>query len=314
MPAEGAHPRLIDRLPQVRGRLEADVGLGRYTWFKVGGPAEALFRPADADDLAAFLAACPADVPVTVMGNASNMLVRDGGVDGVVIRLGAGLAAIEIDGDEVCVGGGAADLNVARRAQQAGLGGLEFLSGIPGTIGGAVRMNAGAYGGEIKDVLVSCRTVDRDGGRHEFDNAALDFAYRRSGLGDGHVVTAARLKGAPGDGAAIAARMEKIQADREASQPVRTPTGGSTFKNPPGAKAWELIDAAGCRGLARGAAVVSEQHCNFLVNAGGASAADLEGLGEEVRRRVKETSGVTLEWEIRRVGRPAGPEVREVGS
>lgn len=312
MPAERPTPPLIARLPEVRGRLEAEVPLGRFTWFKVGGPAEVLFRPADAEDLAAFLAACPDDVPVMVLGNASNMLVRDGGMRGVVIRLGRPFAHIAIDGARVRAGAGAADLTIARAARDAGLAGLEFLAGIPGTLGGAAFMNAGAYGRETKDIFVSCRTIDRDGGQHQIGLADMDFGYRRSALAAGRIVVEATLQGEPGDADDIAARMAEIQAERELSQPVRTPTGGSTFKNPDGHAAWELIDAAGCRGLRRGAAVVSEQHCNFLVNEGDASAADIEALGEEVRRRVEAQSGVVLEWEIRRVGDAAGPTAREV--
>jgi len=311
MPAEHM-PSLIERLPAVRGRLEAGAPLARYTWFKTGGPAEVLFQPADADDLAAFLAAIGPDVPVTVFGNASNLLIRDGGVDGVVIRLGRAFAAITVDGLEIAAGAGAADLNVARAARDAGIAGLEFLVGVPGAIGGAVKMNAGAYGGEIADVLVSADVVGPDGIRATLTTNAIGFSYRRSGLPVGAIVVSVRLAGAAGDKAAIAARMEDIHHQREASQPVRTMTGGSTFKNPEGHKAWELIDAAGCRGLRRGRAVVSEQHCNFLVNEGGATAADLEGLGEEVRRRVMAHAGIQLEWEIRRVGKPAGETLAEV--
>jgi len=312
MPAEHLHAPLIDRMPAVKGRLEAEIPLARFTWFKVGGPAEVLFRPDDEADLAAFLAGCPGDVPVMVMGNASNLLVRDGGVRGVVIRLGRPFADIRMDGNVVQAGGGAADLNIARAARDAGLAGLEFLAGVPGTAGGAVFMNAGAYGCEVKDVFVSCRTVDRQGVARDVDLAGMDFAYRRSALDGDAIVTAVRLRGEPGKMAEIEARMSDIQSARELSQPVRTPTGGSTFKNPDGSAAWELIEAAGCRGLRRGQAVVSEQHCNFLVNDGGATAADIEALGEEVRRRVKVDSGATLEWEIRRVGDPVGPMAREV--
>lgn len=311
MPAERPMGPLIERLPAVRGHLETDVALGRFTWFKVGGPADVLFRPAGPEDLAAFLAGCPADIPVTVMGNASNMLVRDGGVRGVVIRLGRDFSAIRVEGDAVTAGAGAADLSIARAARDAGLTGLEFLAGIPGTIGGAVFMNAGAYRREIRDVFAACDVVERDGRRRTAPAKEVSFAYRRSSFSGDQIVTEVVLRGTPGEASETAARMREIQAAREASQPVRTPTGGSTFKNPPGQSAWRLIDAAGCRGLRRGAAVVSEDHCNFLVNEGGASAADLESLGEEVRRRVMERSGVPLEWEIRRLGEPAGPQVRE---
>lgn len=296
---------LIDRLPPVRGRLSAQAPLAPLTWFRVGGPAEVLFRPADADDLAAFLAACPDDVPVTVIGVASNLLVRDGGVRGVVVRLPPAFAAIAADGDRVVAGAAALDLTVARTAMEAGIGGLEFLAGIPGTIGGAVRMNGGAYGREIKDVIVSAQGIDRRGRRLTLDPAMLGLSYRHSGFGADVIVTAAILRGEPGDPAAIGAAIERIQQARADSQPVRARTGGSTFANPDGGKAWELIDRAGCRGLTVGGAQVSEKHCNFLLNTGSATAADLETLGEEVRRRVRETSGVELRWEIRRIGEPA---------
>jgi UDP-N-acetylmuramate dehydrogenase len=295
---------LIDRLPPVRGRLSAQAPLAPLTWFRVGGPAEVLFRPADADDLAAFLAACPADVAVTVIGVASNLLVRDGGVRGVVVRLPPAFAAIATDGDRVLAGAAALDLTVARTAMEAGIGGLEFLAGIPGTIGGAVRMNGGAYGREIKDVIVSAQGIDRRGRRLTLDPAMLGLTYRHSGFGADVIVTAAVLRGEPGDPTAIGAAIERIQQARADSQPVRARTGGSTFANPDGAKAWELIDRAGCRGLTVGGAQVSEKHCNFLLNTGCATAADLEMLGEEVRRRVRETSGVELRWEIRRIGEP----------
>ena len=297
---------LIDRLPKVRGRLTADAPLAQVTWFRVGGPAEVLFRPADEADLAAFLAAKPADVPVTVLGVASNLLVRDGGVLGVVVRLTRGFAAIETRGGEIAAGAGALDLNVALAARDGGLAGLEFLSGIPGTVGGALRMNAGAYGREVKDVLVSATALDPKGGRHVLGPAELDLSYRHCGVAEDWIFTGAVFKGGSGDPAEIGRRMAEIQAAREASQPIRARTGGSTFANPPGAKAWELIDRAGCRGLTRGGAMVSEKHANFMINTGDATAADLEGLGEEVRRRVHETSGVTLRWEIKRIGLPAG--------
>lgn len=315
MAAAMSGPRLIDRLPAVRGRYREAAPLAAVTWFRVGGPAEVLFRPADADDLAAFLAARPADVPVTVLGVGSNVLIRDGGIPGVVIRLGRGFAGIAAAGDVVTAGAAALDVNVARVAAEAGLAGLEFLSGIPGTLGGALRMNAGAYGGEIAGVLVDADAVDGAGVRHTVTPADLGFAYRHSAAPADWTFTAARLRGTPGDPAAITARMAEIRAAREATQPVRTRTGGSTFTNPPGARAWELIDRAGCRGLRMGGAQVSEQHCNFLVNTGGATAADLEALGEEVRRRVRAATGILLRWEIRRLGVPAaGPHLREVTS
>lgn len=302
MAAERLEPRLIDRLPAVRGRYSENVALAPITWFRVGGPAELVFRPADAEDLAVFLAAKPAEVPVTVLGVGSNLLVRDGGVPGVVIRLGRGFAAITPDGEQVLAGAGALDLNVAVVARDAGLAGLEFLSGIPGTIGGALRMNAGAYGTEIADVLIEAQAVAGDGTVHRVPASDLHMTYRHSGAPADWIFTGAVLRGQPDAPLAIARRMEEIRTARETSQPIRARTGGSTFANPEGAKAWQLIDRAGCRGLKRGGAMVSEQHCNFLINTGSATAADLEGLGEEVRRRVLETSGVALRWEIHRIG------------
>jgi UDP-N-acetylmuramate dehydrogenase len=292
---------LIAQLPSVRGRLTADAAIGRQTWFGVGGPAEVLFRPADLADLAGFLAALPT-IPVTVIGVGSNLLVRDGGIPGVVIRLGRGFAAIEIDRDEIRAGAAALDRIVAFAAADAGLGGLEFLSGVPGSIGGSVRMNAGAYSREVKDVLVSAIALDRSGETHSVESRAMGLSYRRTDADPSWVFVEARLRGAPGDHAAIGRRLNEIRAAREATQPVRARTGGSTFKNPPGESAWRLIDAAGCRGLVRGGAMVSQQHTNFLINTGSATAADLEGLGQEVRRRVHDTSGIWLEWEIERIG------------
>jgi UDP-N-acetylmuramate dehydrogenase len=295
---------LIAQLLPVRGRLTADAAIGRQTWFGVGGPAEVLFRPADLADLAAFLAALPPPIPVTVIGVGSNLLVRDGGIPGVVIRLGRGFAAIEIERDEIRAGAAALGRIVAFTAADAGLGGLEFLSGVPGSIGGSVRMNAGAYGREVKDVLVSAIALDRSGETHTVDSRAMGLSYRHSDADPSWVFVEARLRGAPGDHAAIGRRLNEIRAAREATQPVRARTGGSTFKNPPGDSAWRLIDAAGCRGLVRGGAMVSPQHTNFLINTGIATAADLEGLGEEVKQRVHDTSGVLLEWEIERIGSP----------
>lgn len=297
-------PHLIDRLSKPRGRLVADTPLGPQTWFRTGGPAEVLFRPADVEDLSSFLASLPADVAVTVLGVGSNLLVRDGGVKGVVIRLMRGFTAIAVEGHEVASGAGALDLNVALTARDHGLAGLEFLSGIPGTIGGAVAMNGGAYGGELAQVLVSAEAVDRAGVVHRVDAAELAFSYRHSAAPADWIFTSARLRGTPGDQLAIARRIAEIDAARTESQP-RSRTGGSTFVNPPGHKAWELIDRAGCRGLRIGDAQVSEKHCNFLVNLGSATAADIEALGEEVRRRVFAQSGVRLEWEIRRIGEAA---------
>lgn len=305
MAAEVRKPHLIERLPAVRGRLAADQPLANVTRFAVGGPAEAMFRPADLDDLMAFLGAKPADVPVTVIGVGSNLLVRDGGVKGVVIRLGRAFAAVRTEGDTVEAGAGALDLNVALTAREAEIAGLEFLCGIPGTVGGALRMNAGAYAREIKDVLAEARALDEAGGLHRLSAEACGFAYRESQVPGSWIFVAATFQGRRGERAAIARRMAEIATSREASQPVRGRTGGSTFKNPPGGKkAWQLIDEAGCRGLRQGGALVSEKHCNFLINAGTATAADIEALGEEVRRRVLEQTGVALEWEIRRIGVP----------
>lgn len=302
-PAADMPGSLIERLPPVRGRVAANAPIGPMTWFRVGGPAEVLFRPADEADLAGFLRALPAEVPVTVIGVASNLLVRDGGIPGVTVRLGRGFVAIDCGEDELNAGAGALDLNIALTAAEAGIAGLEFLSGVPGTIGGGLRMNAGAYGGEIKDVLIEASAIDRKGTIHRVTVAELGLSYRHSEAPDDWIFTGAKLRGRRGDPTGITARMDEIRAAREASQPIRARTGGSTFANPPGDQAWRLIDEAGCRGLTRGGAMVSEKHTNFLINTGAASAADIEGLGEEVRRRVQAKSGVVLEWEIRRVGR-----------
>lgn len=296
-------PHLIDRVPRPRGRLTADAPLGPQTWFQAGGPAEVLFRPVDRDDLAAFLRALDRDIPVTVLGVGSNLLVRDGGVKGIVIRLLREFTRISVEGSEVVAGAGALDLNVALTARDHALTGLEFLSGIPGTIGGAVAMNAGAYGGELASVLRSAEAVDRSGDIHRTTAAELGMSYRHSSAPADWIFTSARLGATPGDQLAIARRIAEIDSARLDSQP-RSRTGGSTFVNPPGRKAWELIDQAGCRGLRIGQAQVSEKHCNFLINLGAAGAADLEALGEEVRRRVLDHSGVQLEWEIRRIGVP----------
>ncbi len=293
---------LIDRLPPVRGRLTAEASLASVTWFRVGGPAEVLFKPADLDDLTAFLAGLPPDVPLTVIGVGSNLLVRDGGVPGVVLRLGRDFAGIDFDEDRLSVGAAALDLTVATAAWEAGIGGLEFLSGVPGTIGGALRMNAGAYGGEIQEVTLASRAIDRTGGIHQLSPADFGFSYRQVAVAEEWIFIDALLQGSVGRPEEIARRMAEIRSQREDSQPLRTRTGGSTFANPPGHKAWQLIDQAGCRGLRKGDAQVSEKHCNFLINTGSASAADLEDLGEDVRRRVLETSGVSLAWEIRRIG------------
>lgn len=296
---------LISRLPPVRGRLVANAPIGPLTWFRVGGPAEVLFRPADADDLAGFLAAVPPEVPITVIGVGSNLLVRDGGIRGVVVRLGRGFAGIKPGNDRIEAGAGALDLNVALTAADSGIAGLEFLSGIPGTIGGGFRTNAGAYGREFKDALISADALDRGGKMHRLAVADMGLSYRHSEIDPTWIFVAARFRGEAGEPAAIARRVAEIKAAREASQPIRARTGGSTFANPPGHQAWELIDRAGCRGLTRGGAMVSQKHTNFLINTGSATAADIEQLGEEVRRRVYDRCGITLEWEIRRIGEPA---------
>ena len=278
--------------------------LAPTTWFRVGGKAEALVRPEDAEDLRAFLAALPHEVPVTVIGAASNLIVRDGGIHGVVVRLARGFNAIVVEPGGIVAGAAALDVTVAEHAASAGLGGLEFLSGIPGTIGGAVAMNAGAYGGDVSQVLDWAEIVTRSGEIVRLSAATLAFAYRHASLPPGGIVVRARFRARPAEPATIAARMAEIRASREATQPIRARTGGSTFRNPDGQKAWELIAAAGCRGLTRGGAQVSDKHCNFLINTGDATAADIEGLGEEVRARVAAASGVDLHWEIRRVGVP----------
>ncbi len=291
-------------LPPLRGRVERDAPLGPATWFRVGGPADVLVRPADLDDLLLLLRDMPADMPLTVLGAASNLVIRDGGIAGVVMRLARGFGDVVVEADGGIIAGAAAlDVTVAETAAAAGLAGLEFLVGIPGSIGGAVAMNAGAYGVEIKDVLDWAEIATPEG-LLRLDATALHFAYRHAQLPVRGVVVRARLRAIAGYKPAIAARLAEIRAAREATQPVRVRTGGSTFKNPPGdRKAWQLIDAAGCRGLTQGAAQVSEKHCNFLLNLGGASAADIEALGEEVRARVLVHSGIALEWEIRRIGR-----------
>jgi UDP-N-acetylmuramate dehydrogenase len=296
-------PDLRARIPGLRGRLLANQPLAELTWFRVGGPAQVLFSPQDTEDLAALLAQLPAEIPVTVIGLGSNLIVRDDGVAGVVIRLGRGFGEIAIEsGHRVRAGTAVPDVKVARAAQEAAIAGLSFLRGIPGSIGGALRMNGGAYGGETKDVLVEVRGVDRAGRIVTFTNADMHYTYRHCGAPEDVIFTEAVFQGAPGDPAVIAAEMDKITESREATQPIKSRTGGSTFKNPPGHKAWQLIDTAGCRGLQIGGAQVSPMHCNFLINLGGATAADIETLGETVRARVKETSGVVLEWEIKRIG------------
>ena len=291
-------------LPAVRGKLTAGAPLAPLVWFKAGGAADWLFEPKDADDLADFLRDLDPAVPVMALGLGSNMIVRDGGLPGVVVRLGKPFAKVtQADDLTLDCGGGASGILVSSTARDAGIAGLEFLRSIPGTVGGFVRMNGGAYGGEVKDILVDCDVMLRDGSRRVLTVDALGYSYRHSELPEGAIVISARFRGHPGEAEAIQAEMDRISASREASQPLRTKTGGSTFKNPPGEKAWALVDAAGCRGLVLGGAQVSEKHTNFLINAGDATSADIEALGEEVRRRVKDTSGITLEWEIQRVGR-----------
>ncbi len=308
MPARRPDLGLAENLGLLRGRVQAAAVLAPATWFRVGGPAEWLVRPADVADLRALMAAVPDGVPLRVLGAASNVIVRDGGLAGVTVRLARGFGTIAMDADGIVAGAGALDATVAEHAAAAGLAGLEFLSGIPGTIGGAVAMNAGAYGADIATVLDWADLVLRDGRLIRLRAAELGLTYRHASLPPDGIVVRARLVGRRGEPATIAARMAEIRTRRETTQPVRARTGGSTFRNPApeqsGLKAWELIEAAGCRGMSRGGAVISELHCNFLINTGGATAADLEGLGEEVRRRVHAMSGVRLEWEIRRLGTP----------
>ncbi len=298
---------LLKRLPAVRGRLEANAALADLTWFRAGGAAEVLFTPLNEADLAEFLQATPNDIPVYVIGVGSNLLVRDGGVPGVVIRLGRGFSEIKLEPDNRLRAGAAVlDVRVARFAYDNCLDGLTFLRGIPGTIGGALRMNGGAYGGETKDILVEARAVDRAGTVHVLSNAEMKYSYRHCGAPEDLVFTEALLQGRPGNQDEIMAAMNKITDSREATQPIKSRTGGSTFKNPPGNKSWQLIDKAGLRGFAIGPAKVSELHCNFLINEGGATATQIEELGETIRARVKATSGIELEWEIKRIGLPAG--------
>jgi UDP-N-acetylmuramate dehydrogenase len=295
-------PDLKARMPELRGRLMANLPLDTQSWFRIGGPAQALFMPADENDLGYFLRNLPGDIPVMVIGASSNLIIRDGGIAGVVIRLGRAFSEIAVeDGHKVRAGTAALDAHVARHARDAGIGGLAFLSGIPGSIGGALRMNGGAFGGETKDVLIEARGLDRAGNVRNFSNAEMGFTYRNSSAPDDIVFVSALLQGRAGDVAQIDAEMHEIKRKREATQP-KNMTCGSTFKNPPGQSAWRVIDAAGCRGLSVGGAQVSDKHCNFLLNLGGAKAADIEALGEMVRERVKAHSGVELEWEIKRVG------------
>ncbi|MEC8129388.1 MAG: UDP-N-acetylmuramate dehydrogenase [Pseudomonadota bacterium] len=303
---------LFDRLPLVRGDYAAAVPMAGHTWFGVGGPADIIFSPADAADLGSFLAACPADIPLLAVGAGSNLLVRDGGIGGVVIRTPAHMNAVSHDGETVLAGAGALDAEVARHAAKAGLAGLEFLIGIPGTVGGGLRMNAGAYGGEFRDVVIRAHGFDRSGTPFSATPDDMGMAYRHSDAPDDWIFTHAEFRAGAGDATRIRARMKEIVASRGDAQPRGVRTGGSTFANPPGGKAWQEIDAAGCRGMEIGAAQVSEKHCNFLINRGGASAHDIESLGETVRNRVAARGGPALRWEIRRVGRLAEGQVLPV--
>ncbi len=299
-------PDLKARMPELRGRLLANQPLAELTWFRVGGPAQVLFMPEDENDLAYFLMNLPGEIPVIVVGLGSNLIVRDGGVAGVVIRLGRGFNEVTVEDRLVRAGAAVPDVKVARAAQEAGLAGLAFYRGIPGGIGGALRMNGGAYGRETKDALIEARGVDRKGNIRVYSNADLHYTYRHCGAPEDVIFTLAVFQGEPGDRDTIAAEMDKITESREATQPIKSRTGGSTFKNPPNNKSWQLIDKAGMRGFAVGPAKVSELHCNFLINEGGATAAQIEELGETVRRKVKETSGIDLDWEIKRIGLASG--------
>jgi UDP-N-acetylmuramate dehydrogenase len=291
------------RLPRLRGKLLANQSLAELTWFRVGGAAQILLVPENDEDLAYFLAGLPEYIPATVIGLGSNLIVRDAGVPGVVIRLGRGFGEITLESDSrMRTGAAVPDVKLSRAAQEAAISGLAFFRGIPGAIGGALRMNGGAYGRETKDVVIEVRGIDRRGRSHVLANSEMNYSYRHCGVSEDVIFTQALFQGARGDAERIVAEMDKITEAREATQPIKSRTGGSTFKNPPGQKAWQLIDAAGCRGLRLGNAQVSELHCNFLINLGGASAADIEDLGETVRRRVKDNSGIDLEWEIKRIG------------
>ena len=296
---------MISAIPSTRGRLKEREPLAPMTWFRVGGPAEFMLRPADIEDLCDFLPQLPLEVPVMIIGAASNLIIRDGGVNGVVIKLARGFGAVEVEADGIVAGAAALDITISEHAAAAGLTGLEFLSGIPGTIGGAVAMNAGAYGGDMAGVLDWVDIVTRNGELKRLSVQELGLSYRHSNLASDTVVVGARLRARPGEPALIATKMAEIKLKREATQPVRARTGGSTFANPEGQKAWKLVDEAGCRGLRLGQAQVSDLHCNFLLNLGEATAADLEGLGEEVRLQVKQKLGVSLRWEIKRIGMPA---------
>ncbi len=293
---------LINELPQVRGNLRENIALAPYTWLRVGGEAEVLFIPKDEADLAHFLSSTPNNIPIHILGVASNTLVRDGGVKGVVVRLGPAFGQIKTDGLRLTAGSAVLDKLVAKKAADAGIAGLEFYAGVPGTIGGALRMNAGCYGGETKDVLKSVIALDRTGRRQVMSLEEMDYSYRHCGAPSDLIFTEAVFEGTKDDPMNIHGRILEITARREASQPIREKTGGSTFKNPDGHSSWKLIEAAGCRGLQIGGAQISEQHCNFMINTGDATAADLEALGETVRERVLASQGVDLHWEVRRIG------------
>jgi UDP-N-acetylmuramate dehydrogenase len=290
-------------MPGLRGRLMSNQPLKEFTWFRVGGPAQVLFVPEDEEDLALLLENLPGEIPVTIAGLGSNLIVRDGGVPGVVVRLGRGFGELKVEaGERIRAGAAVPDVKVSRCAQEAAIAGLAFFRGIPGAVGGALRMNGGAYGRETRDVLIEARAIDRRGTMRVFTNDEMGYAYRHCGLPEDVIFTQALFAGSPGDRAVIAEEMNQITDKRESTQPIKSRTGGSTFKNPPGHKAWQLIDAAGCRGLTLGDAQVSPMHCNFLINLGSASAAEIEDLGELVCRQVKENSGIELEWEIKRIG------------
>lgn len=296
---------LLSKLPQVRGRYTENEPLANGTWFRVGGAAEVMFKPADENDLENFLKLCPSSVPITVLGVSSNVIIRDGGLKGVVVRLGREFAAMQVDPNDptlLQIGAANLDLNAAIFAQKHGIAGLEFLSGIPGTIGGALRMNAGCYGSEMKDVLVEAVAYDRHGVRHTATPAGMNMQYRHTDAPEDWIFVSATLRGHSGDPEAIKAHMDEIKAKREASQPIREKTGGSTFANPSEMSAWQAVDKAGCRGLMVGGAQMSEKHANFMINTGNATAADLENLGDEVRRQVKEKLNIELRWEIKRIG------------
>lgn len=299
-------PELTLLAPELRGRLAANAMLSDLTWLRAGGPAQAVYSPADAEDLAYFLQRCPEEIPVTPIGVGSNLLVRDGGVPGVVIRLGRGFNEAAVENEtQLRAGAALPDMRLAQAAAKAGIAGLSFFRGIPGSVGGALRMNAGAHGGETRQVLKEARAIDRDGSLHVYSNADMGFAYRHSAVPNSVIFIEALFEGQPGDSAELEREMQDVADYREANQPIKSRTGGSTFKNPPGQSAWKLIDAAGCRGLRVGGVHMSQMHCNFLINDENATAADIETLGETVRRRVLEHSGIQLEWEIKRIGVPA---------